>query len=71
MYTSVLFVSYVSYCSIALEALQVALESMLTEMFELANLACIHAKRVTVKPADLHLVRRFQSQLTGVVKEKN
>ena len=41
----------------ALEALQYAGEKYLTVMFENANLAAIHAKRVTVMPKDMHLVK--------------
>jgi histone H3/H4 len=41
----------------ALEALQAATESYLVALMEDTNKAAIHAKRVTIRPEDLHLVR--------------
>ncbi|TKR63595.1 hypothetical protein L596_027405 [Steinernema carpocapsae] len=43
----------------ALAALQEAAEAHLVCIFEDANLCAIHAKRVTIMPKDLHLVRRL------------
>lgn len=41
----------------ALEALQHATECYLVALLEDTNKAAIHAKRVTIRPEDLHLVR--------------
>lgn len=43
----------------ALEALQEASEMVLIELFECSNLLAIHAKRVTIKPADIQLGKRM------------
>ena len=43
--------------SSAIRALQYALEMYAVELFEQAQLACIHRKRVTVESRDMHLVR--------------
>ena len=45
--------------SSAIQALQYALEMYAVELFEQAQLACIHRKRVTVEYKDMHLVRTF------------
>nr|CDJ89914.1 Histone core domain containing protein [Haemonchus contortus] len=42
------------------EALHVAAEDLITRMFEEANTCAIHAKRVTVMPSDIRLVRKVQ-----------
>jgi len=44
----------------ALLALQEAAEAYLVNVFEDANLACIHAKRVTILPKDLQLAIRLR-----------
>ena len=44
----------------AIEALQTAAEAYLVSMFEDANLCAIHAKRVTIMPKDIQLVRRIR-----------
>ena len=44
----------------AIMALQEASEAYLVSLFEDANLAAIHAKRVTIMPKDLSLVRRIR-----------
>jgi len=46
----------------ALMALQEASEVYLTNMFENAQLAAIHAKRITIMPRDIHLVRRIRGE---------
>ncbi|KAK0535900.1 hypothetical protein OC834_001343 [Tilletia horrida] len=46
--------------SSAISALQEATEAYLVSLFEDANHAAIHAKRVTVMPKDLALVRRIR-----------
>ncbi|EPB70245.1 core histone H2A/H2B/H3/H4 [Ancylostoma ceylanicum] len=46
----------------ALLALQEAAEVYLTCMFEDSNLAAIHARRVTIMPKDMHLVRRLRGE---------
>jgi histone H3 len=43
-----------------MEALQEASEAFLVGMFEDANLCAIHARRVTIMPKDLQLVRRIR-----------
>ncbi len=46
--------------SAATLALQEAVESYCASIFEEANLAAIHAKRITISPKDLHLVKRIR-----------
>lgn len=46
----------------ALMALQEASEAYLVGLFEDANLAAIHAKRVTIQPKDLQLARRIRGE---------
>lgn len=48
------------WSSVALEALQEAAEAYLVGFFEDANLAAIHAKRVTIMPKDLALAKRIR-----------
>ncbi|KAK1635406.1 histone-fold-containing protein, partial [Colletotrichum phormii] len=43
----------------ALEALQAASEDLLTSVFEMSNLAAIHAKRVTIQQKDMVLVKNI------------
>jgi histone H3 len=45
--------------STAVIALQEALEANLIGLFEDTNLCAIHAKRVTIMPKDIQLVRRI------------
>ncbi|KAJ7334101.1 histone H3 [Mycena albidolilacea] len=49
--------------STALEALQQAAEHYLIRLFEDTNLACIHAKRVTIFQRDMLLARRLRGDL--------
>ncbi|XP_063597042.1 uncharacterized protein LOC134773598 [Penaeus indicus] len=46
--------------SLALAALQEAAEAYVISIMELANLCSIHAKRVTLYPKDIRLVRRIR-----------
>ena len=46
--------------SSALLALQWAMEGFLIQAFDDSNLCAIHAKRITVMPKDLHLIRWLQ-----------
>lgn len=46
--------------STAYEAMQEAAESFIVNVLEDANLACIHAKRVTVMDRDIDLARRIR-----------
>ncbi|KJH41086.1 core histone H2A/H2B/H3/H4 [Dictyocaulus viviparus] len=46
----------------AVLALQEATEVYLTCMFEDTNLAAIHARRVTIMPKDMNLVRRLRGE---------
>lgn len=48
--------------SSAVIALQEAAESYLVGLFEDANLAAIHAKRITIMPKDLQLARRIRGE---------
>ena len=48
--------------AVALEAIQEAAEQYLTSIFEDSNLAAIHAKRVTIMPKDMQLVRRLRQE---------
>ncbi|KXH45666.1 histone H3 [Colletotrichum salicis] len=43
----------------ALEALQAASEDLLTSVFEMSNLAAIHARRVTIQQKDMVLVKNI------------
>ena len=56
------------FASEAIVALQVASESYLVQLFEDANLAAIHAKRVTVMPKDLQLARRLRQESEGTAR---
>ena len=51
--------------SLALLALQEAAETYLTVLFEEANLCAIHAKRVTIMPRDIKLVRRIRGETSS------
>ncbi len=57
----------------ALEVSQIASETFLTELFETAGEAAIHAKRKTVMPADLKIAmhHRFRDYYPSVWKLKN
>lgn len=44
----------------AVNAIQEATEAFLVQYFEDANCCAIHAKRVTIMPKDLHLVKRLR-----------
>jgi histone H3 len=46
----------------AILALQEASEAYLVALFEDTNLAAIHARRVTIMPKDLQLVRRIRGE---------
>lgn len=47
----------------AIAALQHAAESFITALFTDVNKAAIHAKRVTIRPEDLHLVRDIRGSV--------
>lgn len=53
------------WTSTALEALQTAAETYLTQLFEDVNLCATHAKRVTIQPRDVYLARRIR----GITRE--
>lgn len=53
------------FSKIGLEAMQEATEAYLVKLFENANLAAIHAKRVTVMPKDMQLAKRVQSSFSS------
>ncbi len=46
----------------ALEALQMAAEHYLVGILGDANLAAIHARRVTIMPKDIQLIRRIRGE---------
>ena len=46
----------------ALGALHEAAEAYLVRLFEDAQLAAIHAKRITIMPKDLQFVRRIRGE---------
>lgn len=46
----------------ALLALQEAAESFLVRLFEDSTLVCVHAKRVTLMPRDIALIRRLRRE---------
>ena len=48
----------------AILALQYATEMYATEVFEMAQLACIHAKRITIKSKDIELARKLSKYNT-------
>lgn len=48
--------------SSALMALQEAAEAYLVGLMEDSNLCCLHAKRVTIMPKDIHLARRIRGE---------
>lgn len=47
----------------AIQALQCAVETYLTALFEDVNKAAIHGKRVTIRPEDLHIVRTLRGRV--------
>jgi histone H3 len=51
----------------ALAALQEATEAYVVAIMEDANLCAIHAKRVTIMPADMRLARRLAGDYWNVV----
>jgi histone H3 len=53
------------FASGAILAIQEAAEAELVLMFELANLAAIHGKRVTIGQNDINLYKRFRDDLAG------
>lgn len=46
------------FSSLGLMALQEATEMAIVNLLEVANLCCIHARRVTLMPQDIRLTRR-------------
>ena len=54
----------VRFQSVAIMALQEALEAYLVGLFEDSNLCAIHAKRVTIMPKDIQLARRIRGERT-------
>jgi histone H3/H4 len=56
-------ISDVRFQSTAMLALQEAAEAYLVNVFELTNLAAIHAKRVTIMVRDMKLVMRIRGDV--------
>lgn len=52
--------AYIRISQLAFDALQEATEDFLVHIFEDANLAAIHVKRVTIKPKDIQFVLRVK-----------
>ena len=48
-------------------ALQEAAEAYLVGLFKDANLAAIHAKRVTIMPKDIQLARRIRGKSSKII----
>ena len=49
----------------AIQALQCAVEAYLIALMEDTNKAAIHAKRVTIRPEDLHIVRSIRGRVSA------
>lgn len=47
----------------ALEALQCAVEAYIVALMEDTNKAAIHAKRITIRPEDIHIVRDIRGRV--------
>lgn len=56
------FNTHLRFQGSAVLALQEAAEAYLVGLFEDTNLACIHAKRVTIRPLDIQLARRIRGE---------
>jgi len=56
------FWPFYRFQSSTITALQEAAESYLVDIFEEANLCALHAKRVTIMPKDIQLVRRIRGE---------
>ena len=50
---------------LAVDALQEASEAFLINLFEATNLCAIHARRVTIMPKDMQLVKRIVRIMVG------
>jgi histone H3 len=46
----------------AVDALQEATEAYVVSLLEDTNLCCLHARRVTIMPRDIHLARRLRGE---------
>ena len=55
--------------SAAISALQEAAEAYITGLFEDTNLCAIHARRVTIRPADIQLARRIRGRFEDFLAE--
>ncbi|GMR56376.1 hypothetical protein PFISCL1PPCAC_13349, partial [Pristionchus fissidentatus] len=55
--------------SSAVMALQEAAEAYLVGLFEDTNLCAIHAKRVTIMPKDIQLIRRYQKSTELLIRK--
>ena len=56
------FRSDLRFQSAAIGALQEAAEAFLIQIFEIANMCAIHAKRVTIQPKDILLAQRIRGE---------
>ncbi|MBW0533700.1 hypothetical protein O181_073415 [Austropuccinia psidii MF-1] len=56
------FKPYLRFQSRPLGALQMSAETYIASLFEDANLAVIHAKRVAIQPEDMQLARRLRGE---------
>ena len=59
----------IKFQSDAIMALQESAEAYLVGLFEDTNLAAIHAKRVTIMPKDIILVRANKRRNSGKIPE--
>jgi histone H3 len=58
------YMTDIRFHSNAILALQEASEAYLVDLFEDANLCCLHAKRVTLSVKDIQLARRIRGERT-------
>jgi len=56
------FKDNVRFEAAALQGLQEAAEAMLVKLMEDANVLCVHRKKVTIMPADMHLAQHLMAR---------
>jgi histone H3/H4 len=64
------FHTYIRFSRTAIEAIREAVEAYLVWVFEYANLAAIHAKRVTIFPRDIWLAERIKKGKGGGIHNR-
>jgi len=58
------------WTSDAIKTLQDASEAYITTLFEDSNLVAIHAKRVTLMPKDVILIRRLRGETNAIDEQQ-